>query len=86
MLGRRCRLRNRSTLRLGLSQEPNVLAGQGAVAHTTVRELLIPWTKDRGPFNFARTITSMFDQFSGYRPRCPEEEGEGAQGTLLHSK
>ena len=38
-------------MRIGLSQEPDALAGQGAVAHTAVRKSLIPWTKDRGPLN-----------------------------------
>ena len=38
-------------MRIGLSQEPDALAGQGAVAHTEVRKSLIPWTKDRGPLN-----------------------------------
>ena len=40
-------------MRSGLSQEPDALAVQGAVAHTEVRKSLIPWTKDRGPLNAA---------------------------------
>ena len=48
MRGPRCRFGNRSTMRIGLSQEPDALAVQGAVAHTEVRKSLIPWTKDRG--------------------------------------
>ena len=49
MHGPSCRFGNRNTMKIGLSQEPDVLAVQGPVAHTAVRKSLIPWTKDRDP-------------------------------------
>ena len=49
----RCRFGNRNIMRSGLSQEPDALAVQGAVAHTEVRKSLIPWTKNWGPPHFS---------------------------------
>ena len=48
-------------MRIGLSQEPDALAVQGAVAHTAVRKSLIPWTKDRGPLKCTRKLTLAVD-------------------------
>ena len=56
-------------MRIGLSQEPDALAVQGAVAHTAVRKSLIPWTKDRGPLKLDEAYFG--GRRKGQRGRAP---------------
>ena len=58
-------------MRIGLSQAPDALAVQGAVAHTAVRKSLIPWTKDQGPLT--KTVVNREARLEAFESGlCPK--------------